>query len=237
MLRIPAKWLFLVSGLVPLLGLFGHPPDPMLLIYSVFVLACFCRRCLAAGADTLPGPTTLRVVASFWLSGSLTEALAWLNNYLKGAAQPALFHPQLLADLLIGLGFYGGWAAAWLIACRWFRFTLAEAFIITGLQGIFFEQLGAVFLAAIKVFPANPPQAVLLCAYVFLVHGAAAGVALAPVLHQMERAEASRSWARFALVVAGMVALAFLGCWLIGAGSLLFGGLPPKRSIIGHPLW
>ena len=71
----------------------------------------------------------------------------------------------------------------------------------------------------------------------FLVHGSAAGVALAPVLHQMERREASRSGARFAVVVVLMVGLAFLGCWLIGAGSLLAGGLPPKRSIIDHPLW
>jgi hypothetical protein len=231
------RGLFLVSGLVPLLGLLGHPPDPMLLIYTVFVLACLGRSHLAVLADKLPGPATLRVLVSFWLSGSLTETLAWLNNWLKAAPEPALLHPQLLADLLIGLGFYGGWAVAWLIACRRFRFTLAETFVITGLQGIFFEQLGGVFLAMIKVFPANPLQAVLFGGYVFLVHGSAAGVALAPVLHQMERREASRSGARFAVVVVLMVGLAFLGCWLIGAGSLLAGGLPPKRSIIDHPLW
>jgi len=38
-------------------------------------------------------------------------------------------------------------------------------------------------------------------------------------------------------LVALMVGFAFLGCWLIGLGSLLFGGVPPKRSIVEHPFW
>jgi len=58
---------------------------------------------------------------------------------LKAAPEPALFHPQLFADLIIGVGFYGGWGFAWWLAFRWFRFSVAEAFIVTGIQGIFFR--------------------------------------------------------------------------------------------------
>lgn len=86
--------LFLLSGLVPLVGLLARPPDVMLLIYTVFVAAYAMRGRLRAWADRLPGPATLPLVGLFVLSGRLTESLAWLNNYLKAAPEPALFHPQ-----------------------------------------------------------------------------------------------------------------------------------------------
>ncbi len=86
--------LLLLSGLVPLLGLLARPPDVMLLIYTVFVATYAMRGRLRAWADRLPGPATLHLAALFVLSGTLTESLAWLNNYLKAAPDPALFHPQ-----------------------------------------------------------------------------------------------------------------------------------------------
>lgn len=231
------RGLFVLSGLVPVLGLIGRPPDTMLLIYTVFVAACLLRRPLAALADRVPGPPAVALLLSFWLAGSLTEVLAWTNNYLKAAPEPALFHPQLGPDLIIGLGFYGGWAAAWGVACRWFRFTLAEAFVVTGLQGIFFEQLGAVFLLIVRVFRDNPVQAVIVGVYVFAVHGSAVGLGLVPVLHRLDRPSTSRHVVRFAVVIVLMVGLAFAGAWLATVAASPLGGLPPKRSITEHPLW
>jgi hypothetical protein len=232
-----AKAVLVVTGLVPLLGLLNRPPDTMLLITSLFALACLLRRRLAAGADRLPGPTGAWLLGFFWLSGSLTECLAWLNNRLQEAAEPALFHPQLIPDLIVGLGFYGGWAAAWWLALRRFRFTLAEAFFVTGVQGIFFEQLGAVFSRMVAAFRANPAFSLLLGVYVLAVHGSAVGLALAPILHRFDAPPRSRHWIRFPAVCALMVGLAFAGAWMIGQISLAFGGLPPKRSIVEHPLW
>jgi prepilin-type N-terminal cleavage/methylation domain-containing protein len=43
------KAVLVVTGLVPLLGLLNRPPDTMLLIYSLFALACLLRRRLASG--------------------------------------------------------------------------------------------------------------------------------------------------------------------------------------------
>jgi hypothetical protein len=234
------RWqrVFLVlSGAVPLLGLLGHPPDTGLLVYACFVLALFLRPRFAAAADRLPGSANLRLLGAFFISGMLTETFAWLNNYLKAAETPALFHPQLFVDLLIGVGFYGGWAAAWIITLRWFRFKLWEAFVITGLQGIFFEQLGAVFLAMVRALPANPLLSLLLGAYVFAVHGSVVGLAMVPVIERFAQPARSRHWVRFPVVAALMVGLAFAGCWLVGVLALPFGGLPPKRSILEHPLW
>lgn len=226
-----------LTGLVPLLGLSSRPPDVMLLIYTVFVVACLLRRRLAALGERMPGPVSLHLLGSFLLAGALTETLAWANNYLKAAKEPALFHPQLFADLIIGIGFYGGWAAAWWIAFRWFRFKLWETFVITGLQGIFFEQLGAVFLAMVRAWATNPFLSVLFGLYVFTVHGSVVGLAMAPLLQRFDAPEKSRSWLRFPVVIALMVGLAFAGCWLVQAVASLFGGLPPKRSIVEHPFW
>lgn len=229
--------MLVLTALVPLLGLTSRPPDVMLLIYTVFVAACLFQRRLAALVGRLPGPLALQLLLGFLISGALTESLAWANNFLKAAKEPALFHPQLGADLIIGIGFYGGWAAAWWIAFRWFRFKLWETFVITGLQGIFFEQLGAVFLAMVRTWAANPFLSVVLGLYVFAVHGSAAGLAIAPVLQRLDAPARSRSCLRFPVVIALMVSLAFAGCWLVQAGASLFGGLPPKRAIVDHPFW
>jgi hypothetical protein len=231
------KGLLVASGVVPFLGLLGRPPDTALLIYSCLVLAVIFRRLLVAAANALPVSPTLQLFGWFLISGALTETFAWLNNYLKSAEHPAVFHPQLLVDLLIGVGFYGGWAAAWRTAFRWFRFELWESFVITGLQGIFFEQLGAVFVAMVRALPANPLLSLLMGVYVFAVHGSAVGLAMVPILPQFDQGNRSRHWVRFPIVIGLMVAFAFAGCWLIGVLALPFGGLPPKRSIVEHPLW
>jgi hypothetical protein len=130
--------------------------DTTLLIYTFFVAACLARRWLVALSDRLSLRPAWQLLVFFLLSGTLTEALAWGSNYAEAAEHPALLHPQLIPDIILGFGFYGGWVAAWLIAFRWFRFTLAETFLITGFQGVFFEQLGAVAVKMWQVLPTNP---------------------------------------------------------------------------------
>lgn len=237
-----AKLLLGLSGAVTLAGVAGSPPELMLPIYALFVAAGFAREPIERAAARLRarglgqfGTTLL----SFWVAGSITELLAWAHNYRRADPHPALFHPQLLADLLIGLGFYGGWAVAWHWVLRRWRFDLWQGFVITGLQGIFFEQLGAVFLNMVRMFSVQPLLALLFGLYVFLVHGSAAGLGLLPGLrgYAAEAGPRGRPWWRIPVVMALMVGAAFAGSLLVGALAQLFGGLPPKRSIVEHPLW
>jgi len=227
---------FILSGLVPLLSLVQHQPSS-LLIYSVFVLAWLFRRRLAALADRLPGPAALHLVFFFVLAGELAEAFAWMDNYSKAAPTPGLLHPQLMANAVLAVGLYVGWAVAWLIVLRWYRFSLTEAFLITGFQAIFLEGLGQVFLRMVAVFPSNPLLALLMGLYVFAVHASVVGLALIPVIHRLDDPAKSRNWSRFPVVVVLAVALAILGCDLMARLTVLFGGLPPKRSIVEHPFW
>jgi hypothetical protein len=229
--------LFVASGLIPLIALVQKPADTTLLIYTCFVLAWLARAPLSRVVERAPGPRWGKVLGLFLAAGGLTELCAWGTNYLKAAPEPALFHPQLLVDLWLGSGFYGGWAMAWLLAGRWFRYSLGEAFVVTGLQGIFFEQLGAVFFAMLRTAPANPLLALLLGLYVFAVHGSAVGLALVPTASHFDSPAKRRHWVRFPVVIGLMVGLAIVGTWLAAVAWLPFGGLPSKRSIVEHPLW
>lgn len=231
------KSLFVLSGIVPLLGLLGTPRDTALIIYTFFVAACLARPWLVALSHRLPIRPVWQLLILFLLSGTLTETLAWGTNYAKAAEEPALLHPQLIPDIILGFGFYGGWAFAWLITFRWFRFTLAETFLITGFQGIVFEQLGGPFIVMLQLLPTNPLFSLVIALYIAAVHGSAVGFAMVPVVHRFDRPGQSRHWVRFLIVMVLMVALAAAGTLLVGLISFLFGGLPPKQSIVDHPLW
>ena len=176
--------LLVASGLIPMLSLLRHEPDS-LLIYSVFVVACLFRRQLAGLANHLPGPPAVYLILFFIVSGELAETFAWMGNYSKAIDNPALLHPQLIPDLILGIGLYTGWALAWLIVFRWYRFSLAEAFVITGLQAILFEQLGGVLLRMVAVLLTNPLLSLLMALYVFAVHASVVGLAMVPVIHRL----------------------------------------------------
>ncbi|MFH1022645.1 MAG: hypothetical protein V1809_04595 [Planctomycetota bacterium] len=235
-MRAGLKFLLVAGVLAGLAGLLRRPPDTMMLILAVFATAGLFRDRIAA-AGRAAGPTPLLLAGTFLTAGTLTEILAWMDNYLRAAPSPALLHPQLFADLILGAGFYGGWALAWGLVLRRYSFRLREAFLVTGFLGIFFEQLGAVFLAMARALPVNPAAAVVLGGYVFLVYGSIAGLALMPALDRFAGAEKSRHWIRYPLVIAGMFVFAALGTWLAAGVAALFGGLPPKQPIREHPFW
>jgi len=222
--------------MIPLLSLLRHQPDA-LLIYSVFVVAYLLRRQLVRLADLLPGPPALHLVFFFIVSGDLAETFAWMDNYSKAMVEPALLHPQLIPDLILGVGLYTGWALAWLIVLRWYRFSLIETFVVTGFQAIFFEQLGGVFLRMVSALLTNPLLSLLMGLYVFGVHASVVGLAMLPVIHRFDDPRKSRHWSRFVLVIVLVVGLTMLCTGLMGALTKLCGGLPPKRSIIKHPFW
>jgi hypothetical protein len=228
--------LFALSGLLPLLGPLAEPPTTALLIYTVFVVAWFARHPLKGVLARLSERAGVRLLVAFWVSGALTEALAWLDNYVKRAAEPALFHPQLLADLYLGLGFYGGWAAVWALLLRWFPFSPLSAFLTTGALGIAFEQLGAVLILIIKAFPGRPGLALLMGVYVFLVHGSAAGLAFILADPRSPDVRARRWW-QYPLAAALLVGGAWAGTALAAGVASLFGGLPPKGPIVERPFW
>jgi hypothetical protein len=227
-----ARIAFIASGAVPLLALCGSPPDPMLLIYSVFVGAWAVRGRLTA--IRLPLPGWLAYLGLMVLVGFLTEALAWAANYLARAEQPALLHPQLAYDLLLSPGIYGAWALGWIVVARRWRFSVAQVFVVQGLYGILLEQQGAILLQGIQAMPVG----LILWLYVFLVYGSAAGLGYLPFEQRLSPPEANGSRWRFpAAFLLQFVSTAIVAiAWTVGLQALGI-IIPEPEPIWQSPFW
>ena len=229
-----ARLLLGLSALVPLPGLLAAPHDTMLPIYSLFVAAVFLRRPVEAAAERVRLPRGLAFGLLVLASGLLTETLAWLSSYLTRASAPALFHPQLAYDLLLSPVVYGGWALAWPLLMRRWRFSLAEVFGIQGLYGILLEQEGAIFRQGLAAMP----WGLVLWAYVFLVYGAAIGLAYLPFERSYAVEERRRGWVRLPIALGATLLATVVSSLAWMAVLSLFGvNVPPPRPIVEAPLW
>lgn len=215
---------FALSGALPLLGLLNAS-----VTYTVFVAAFFWRR-----RRPFVGVATRRgFLLAIFGAGMLLELLAWTGNYIQNPPQPALFHPQLIPDLLFGVGFYLGWVLAWWFLLRGFRFTLVETVVLMGLYGVIVEQNGAVLLAGLAALPLG----VLLWAYVAAAYGGAAG--LAYLLAGGERVPMGKRahWIKFLLAFVLLYVCVQVTFLLWGAFVDSIGLIPPPRPIREAPLW
>lgn len=166
------KILFGLTGFAPLLFLLGSPPDPTLLVYSLFVLAYFLRNRVTSLIRIVPLPASLKFIILSIFTGLIIEFFAWLGEYLAQNPDPALFHPQLLPNLILGTGFYVSIALAWIIALRFYRFSLKQVFLTMGIYGIAFEQMGAILLQTI-----TNPLTIVWWPYIVMVHGSISALA------------------------------------------------------------
>ncbi|HUY77967.1 MAG TPA: hypothetical protein VMV29_14435 [Ktedonobacterales bacterium] len=234
-------WSALVaSGVIPILGLLTGP-NTSLLIYTIFVAALLARRPLERLASALMrrlrlAPEAL-LAGAIVLSGWLTECLVWLGSYIGHDAHPALLHPQLIPDLILAIGFYGGWALAWLLTLWRWRFTLPAVFVVTGLMGIFVEQDGAVVRDIIAVALANPLLAILIALDIFAVYGSIMGLAYLPLAMALRERKRRGGWLRFPAVIALMFVGAVIGVTVVGLLASHTGLIPPRRPIWEHPLF
>ena len=232
--RPVGRILFIASGAIPLLGLCGTPPDTMLLIYSVFVIAWILQgRAQAPGS----GPRRrvwLRYLLTMILVGFLTEIFAWTSNYLGRAEEPALLHPQLLYDLVLSPGIYAAWALGWIVLTKRWRFSVAEIFILQGVYGIFVEQQGAVFLQGWRSLPLG----LILWLYVFVVYGSAAGIGYLPHENDLHPSGSKASiWKYPAALAVQLLATVVLAVgWTLLLGALGV-SIPDPKPIWEAPLW
>lgn len=229
------RWLLGLSGI--LVGL-ACIDSPVLLPYPLFVAcALFDWR--------LPNMRPwLRLLIATLLATCVLETGAWAHNFIRDAAAPALFHPQLFADLLIGVGLYFGWWLAWWWRFRRDRYSVAEVFWITAAYGVLIEQKGAIFLQGL----ATMPLGLALWAFVALSYGST--MALAYVLAGgpdvfAPLAPAPREGRRLALRLAKYL-LPWLGLFVASVLLIVlwnlpieaFDLLPPKRlPMREYPFW
>lgn len=216
----PAKIVFALSGLVALP--FALSPNPLSL-YPIFVLAYFFREKINF-SPKLWFPYVLLVCLSL-------EFLAWLGNYIEANPEPALFHPQLIPDLLLGIGFYSGWVLAWWIVLRRWHFSVLEVFVLQGLYGVVFEQDGAILLLGISQFPLG----LVFWLYVFLVYGSTMGLVYLPFRARTEKQKSS-FWKYPALLLL-MIVLVYAFFYAFALLWMALGLIPEPGSIIERPFF
>ena len=218
------KILFASSGVVVLLGSFN---SPALLPYPLFVLA-YLR------GWSLPriGPPAVQLLLSTMLCTFTLECCAWLNEYVKNAPQPALFHPQLIPDLLLAPGVYAAWWLTWWLALRFYRFTTQQVFFTTGLYGVLIEQQGKIFIAGLHTMP----QGAVLWLYVFGVYGST--MALAFFLVRDSFTVSRDHWVKFPLAWIALFIFTFATAITWGFGIDALHIIPPKKlPMRAHPFW
>ncbi|NOR60912.1 MAG: hypothetical protein GQ535_00260 [Rhodobacteraceae bacterium] len=220
---------FALSGLLPIAYLALNGTDTMLLGYSLFVATWLLNKG--------EGRALFGFVLLYWGAGLVTEVLAWLSDYLAGAPFPTTFHPQLLPDLIIALGFYGGMAVAWGLVLWRFRFSLLAVFITGGIYGVAIEQDGAVLMMVLTILSENPLAGLILAAYVFVVYGSVPALAFTPFRRRLSDTARAGHWIKYPLVLAGLYLFSNIGVWLIIAATEVLGGLPLPRSAQLFPLW
>lgn len=216
--------LFALSGALVLLACIGAP---VLLPYPLLVLAVLrgWRLPRIGGAGT-------SLLLSTLLATFVLETGAWGHNYLRDAPQPALFHPQLIPDLIIALGVYAAWWLTWWWMLRKYRFTTPQVFLTTGLYGVLIEQQGKIFIAGLSTMPTG----VLLWAFVALAYGST--MALATFLVR-DRFDARRD-GRWKLPLTWLLLFAMTFATSIVWGLVLQAtdAIPPKKlPMREHPFW
>ncbi len=231
-----ARALLALTALIPVLAVFSG--STVLLIYTLFVvILLFLRRPLSRAAVAIPLPLALKLIALTILCGWIVELGAWYENYGRRAPNPALLHPQLIPDLILAIGLYGGGAFAWLLVLRRWRFSLLEVFVTVGLLGIFVEQTGAVLVAITQSFFVNPLASLLFAGFVFVVYGPVIAIPYMLLEPQFAGRAVRSGWLKFPAVALLMVIFAVTLTAVVGLLVSGVGLIPPKQPIWAHPFF
>ena len=141
------KYLLWFLGI--LLTVIGISGNPMLLIFPMWIFTYLLReplRRLVRGV-----PFSVSFIGSGVFFGLLTEVFAIVNNRSLPPEQRILLSPDPMLDLIYGLFYYSLLIATWYVLIRGFTYSKKEVFLLTGIYGIFTEEMGQVFVRIFTV--------------------------------------------------------------------------------------
>jgi len=199
----------LFTGLA-LLVLFLFGQLYMLLLFPIFIIL-FSFPSTQNLFRKIKLPLPLKFILLGILIGILTEILAIINNLGLPAAEKALFHSNPLTNIILSLGYYIPLVAAWFFLLKKYRFKTSQIFILSGILGIFAEQLGAVFLS-FNIFA---------WLYAFLVHGSIMAIPFFIAQKEFSKFKGKDNLIKYLLgIIPTIIAFIIGGLWinLLGFG-------------------
>jgi hypothetical protein len=216
--------LFALSGALVLLTCLD---SPVLLPYPLLVMAV-----LRGWRLPRIGGAGLSLLLSTLLATFVLEIGAWADNFLRGAPEPALFHPQLVPDLMIAVGVYAAWWLSWWWMLARYRFTTAQVFLTTGLYGVLIEQQGKIFVTGLLALPTG----LLFWAFVALAYGSTMALATFLVRDRFDAQRETRWKLPMAWVLLFVMSIAISLAWVEILQAI--DALPPKKlPMREHPFW
>lgn len=224
-----------ISATIPIF-LTVFQQDTTLLVYTFFVAIFLASQRTANQESKLKSSPKIRFVFSVFLCGWLAEICAWTTNYLSANPNPALLSPQLSSDLILAIGYYGGWAIAWLIVTHWFSFTLHSVFLVTGIMGIFVEENGSVALSIVSNIGSDPLGSVLLAISVFAVYGSILGASYL-LAGNFWKHDGRQNLVKYPLVIVLMVVLSAALFFLVSTIGSSIGLVHSPEPITKHPFF
>lgn len=218
------KTLFTSSGILILLASVN---SPVLLPYPLLVLAV-----LRGWRLPKIGAPAVQLLFSTLICTLFLEISAWLDNFIKNAPDPALFHPQLFPDLIISFGFYSAWWLCWWLILQRYHFTTKQVFITTGLYGVLIEQQGKIFLAGLSTLPLG----IVLWLFVAIAYGATMALAFFLVRDSFTATHTARI--KYFLAWGGLFVFTAITSLAWGVILQTMDFIPPKRlPMWDYPLW
>jgi hypothetical protein len=132
-----------------ILAIIGISGNPMLLIFPMWIFTYLFQKPLKRLAKGVP--FSVSFIGFGVLFGLLTEVFAIINNRSLPPEKRILLSPDPVLDLVYGVFYYALLIATWYLLIKAFTYSKTEVFIITGIYGIFTEEVGQVFLRIFTV--------------------------------------------------------------------------------------
>jgi hypothetical protein len=141
------KYLLWFLGI--LLTITGISGNPMLLIFPMWIFTYLLREPLRRMVRSVP--FSVSFIGSGVFFGLLTEVFAIVNNRSLPPDQRILLSPDPILDLIYGLFYYSLLITTWYVLIKGFTYSKKEVFLLTGIYGIFTEEMGQVFVRIFTV--------------------------------------------------------------------------------------
>lgn len=139
--------------------------SPMFFIFSMWVLVVLFEKQLKLLLDRFP--VSVAFIGVGIIFGLVTEVFAIIENLDVPPEQRILLHADPFSDLVLGFFYYLFVIGTWYLLVKRYAYTKKELFLITGVYGIFTEEMGQVFIRMITI----PFYGQLYAVYIVFVYG------------------------------------------------------------------
>ena len=123
--------------------------DPMRLIFSMWIFVYLLRDNLVNYFNRFSLPVAF--VGAGVIFGLITEILAIIANSSVQPEQRILISPDPVLDIIYGFFFYFLLMATWYLLLKKIHYSKKEVFLLTGILGLYGEELGQVLIRVFTV--------------------------------------------------------------------------------------